>query len=157
MISKKCDWCKKEIESKGDYPWSEWCLFHHRKRRDFCSGDCLNNFIDNYFKKDKIKFTFEQFETRCKEIAKEITKNKNIHDIFAVGRGGMIPAVRISHLTGLPLTGEPNPEVTAIIDDCIDTGDMLNEFTGYGHYFVLVDKQLDGITEWVEFFWEEKE
>ena len=106
---------------------------------------------------ETIKFTFEEFEIRCKEITKEILQNKEIENIFGIPRGGLVPAVRISHLTGLPLTIEPHPNVTAIIDDCIDTGSTLSEFSGYEHYFVLVNKQKEKIDKWIDFFWEEKE
>lgn len=48
----ECDNCNKIIAPKelGGIPWSEWCIYHNKKRRDFCSNDCLKNWIDNYFK-----------------------------------------------------------------------------------------------------------
>ena len=50
-LKKFCDNCKKEIVSKYDdfdTGYSEWCLYHYKKRRDFCSKICLKEFIANY-------------------------------------------------------------------------------------------------------------
>jgi len=57
MINKKCDFCKKEIEVKGnaDYPWSEWAVFHHRKRRDFCCLDCFKKWLLEYCEEKESK------------------------------------------------------------------------------------------------------
>lgn len=158
MISKNCDWCKKEIPFKDDkYPWSEWCVFHFKKRRDFCSNECLNLFVTSYVEEKKpIKYSFEQFETRCNAIAHDIMQNKDIKNIFGIPRGGLVPAVRISYLTGLPLTGDPNIFDTAIIDDCKDTGKTLAGFEAWKWRYVLVDKQKEKITQRIIFFWEEE-
>lgn len=106
------------------------------------------------------KYTYEMFETKCKEIAKEILKRKEIKYIIGIKRGGWIPAVRISHLTGLPILNEGddyiNTNEVAIIDEILDSGRTRNKYLEYKHFFVLVDKQLENITDWVEFFWEEK-
>src|SRR3990167_9262001 len=98
MINKKCDLCSKDIESKeGDYPWSEWCLYHHKKRRDFCSNKCLKSFVNGYVtEKNNFKYIFEMFEKRCREIADFIISHTEIKDIYGVPRGGLIPAVRLS-------------------------------------------------------------
>lgn len=51
MITKKCDYCGKFIEIKGnaDYPYSEWCVYHFKKRRDFCCGECMKKWVAKYF------------------------------------------------------------------------------------------------------------
>jgi hypothetical protein len=47
MMTKKCDNCGKDIESKNpdSVGYSEWCVFHYKKRRDFCSDKCFLDFI----------------------------------------------------------------------------------------------------------------
>ena len=40
---KICDECKKELT------FGEWCLYHFKKRRDFCSKKCFKSFLDKYF------------------------------------------------------------------------------------------------------------
>ncbi|MHA1868706.1 MAG: hypothetical protein ACTSXD_11735 [Candidatus Heimdallarchaeaceae archaeon] len=107
-------------------------------------------------KKMIYKFDFNEFEGRVKKIATMIKRNKNIKDIFGVPRGGLIAAVRLSHLTGLPLTGNPRTENTAIIDDCIDSGATEHSFSNFKHFYVLVNKQEEGIKNWIDFWWEEK-
>ena len=50
MINKKCDFCGKLIEQKEDVlGYSEFCLYHFQKRRDFCSKNCFKSFFIKYF------------------------------------------------------------------------------------------------------------
>ena len=105
-----------------------------------------------------MQFTFEMFEKRCREIAKEIMKNKKIKFLYGIHRGGLIPAVRISHLTGLPLLMDVDnfkPNAIAIIDDCVDSGKTRVMYEEYPNYFVLVHKQKEKVNEWIEYWWEE--
>ena len=97
---------------------------------------------------------FEEFETLCKDIAILILDNKNIKEIYGVPRGGCIAATRIAYLTGLPLTFAPKNDSTAIIDDCIDSGATRHSFGNFLHFFPLIDKQADNITEWLIWWWE---
>jgi len=87
----------------------------------------------------------EEFETRCKALARIIKKNKNIKDIYGVMRGGMIPAVRISYLTNLPMTNNPKLNKTAIIEDVQDSGATRHSFAHFNNFFPLVDKQAESI------------
>lgn len=103
------------------------------------------------------KVSFKEFEKKCKEIAKLIKQDKNIKNIFGLPRSGMIPAVRISYLTGLPLTNNPKTNETAIIDDCIDTGATRHSFDNFNYFFVLIDKHFENINKWVEFWWRNDE
>jgi len=49
-FSKLCDECKEEIKGKdGRAGYSEWCIFHFTKRRDFCSRKCFLNFVKENF------------------------------------------------------------------------------------------------------------
>ena len=48
-LKKFCDYCKTEIKSVGDgMGFSEWVLFHYKKRRDFDSLECLLKFVNDY-------------------------------------------------------------------------------------------------------------
>jgi len=70
MINKKCDYCEKEIEVKGsaDYQFSEFALFHFKKRRDFCNFNCLKEWINVYQKENINKKLFEEVKKKmCKE------------------------------------------------------------------------------------------
>jgi len=104
-------------------------------------------------------YTYEMFEKRCKEIAKQILKNKKIKYIMGIHRGGLIPAVRISHLTGINMIQNNDiisPDKVAIIDDCIDSGRTRTKYEEYENYYVLIDKQKEKIQDWIVYWWEEK-
>ena len=106
------------------------------------------------------KYTIEMFEKRCKEIAQEIKKNKKIKYILGIHRGGLMPAVRISHLAGIymiQLNDLIPPEKVAIIDDASDTGRTREMYSEYENYFVLVNKKKEKINNWIEFWWEEND
>jgi 6-pyruvoyltetrahydropterin/6-carboxytetrahydropterin synthase len=47
---KKCYNCNKVIPG-----FSEWCTFHFKKRRDFCSQKCYDKFNENYKKQKEIE------------------------------------------------------------------------------------------------------
>jgi hypothetical protein len=98
---------------------------------------------------------FDEFQERIIKLASQIKKNKNIKDIFGIPRGGLIPAVCLSHLTKKPLTANPLPKSTAIIDDVIDNGNMRNSFKEFKYFYALVNKQKEKISDWVIFWWEE--
>lgn len=102
------------------------------------------------------KMDFEEFEMRIKNIAFEIKKNKEIKDIFGVPRGGLIAAIRLSYLLDIPMTSNPKTDTTAIIDDLIDTGATKHSFGNFKHFYVLLDKTIEDIPEWVDFWWVEK-
>jgi len=100
---------------------------------------------------------YKEFEKQCYEIAKCIMENKNIKNIFGIHRGGTIPATRISYLTGLPITMNPKSNETAIIDDCIDSGNTRHSFSNFKYFFVLIDKQFEREGRWLVFPWEKDE
>ena len=50
------------------------------------------------------------------------------HNIFGLQRGGLIPAVMVSHNLGIPMAkGDIGPD-TLIIDDICDSGETLDKF-----------------------------
>lgn len=96
---------------------------------------------------------FKEFEKKCKELAREISSNKNIKNIYGVPKSGLFPAVRISYLSGKPITFAPNGKETAIIDDCLDSGATRHSFANFPYFFPLIDKQDEHIDKWVDFWW----
>ena len=73
MLNKNCDYCKKELMSEKNadegFVYSTWCIFHYRKRRDFCSDDCFRKWINDYFKKENVD------EVNAVDVAIEALKN----------------------------------------------------------------------------------
>lgn len=109
--------------------------------------------------KMKMKIDFNECERRCKVLAREIKRHKNIKFLYPVKRGGMAICLRLSHLTGIPITYIPSIyrfHNTAIIDDCVDSGLTKEKFKNYKYFYVLVDKQKEKIKDWLVYWWEEK-
>ena len=47
--------------------------------------------------------------------------------IYGIPRGGLIPAVMLSHRLGVPLVGKPKPD-SLIVDEIADSGNTLKQF-----------------------------
>ena len=73
-------------------------------------------------------------DTLCEKITNELPEVTSIHGI---ARGGLIPAVMISHKLGLPWSDRILP-TTLVIDDIADSGHTLKNkvcmFTATLHY-----------------------
>lgn len=65
-------------------------------------------------------------DTLCEKI---ITEQPNIDSVFGLKRGGLIPAVIVSHKLGLPWSDVMLPN-TLVIDDICDTGVTLKNAVG---------------------------
>ena len=65
-------------------------------------------------------------DTLCEKI---ITEQPNIDSVFGLKRGGLIPAVMVSHKLGLPWSDVMLPN-TLVIDDICDTGLTLKNAVG---------------------------
>lgn len=70
-LNKICDECKKEIVSKNNdnFGFSEWCVYHFKKRRDFCSDMCFLRFVLK-------KFIFSDIEKNVKGGLENNDKNE---------------------------------------------------------------------------------
>jgi hypoxanthine phosphoribosyltransferase len=62
----------------------------------------------------------------CEKI---ITEQPNIDSVFGLKRGGLIPAVMVSHKLGLPWSDVMLPN-TLVVDDICDTGVTLKNTVG---------------------------
>lgn len=90
----------------------------------------------------------------------------NFQGIYAIPRGGLVPAVCLSHRLDLPLLSEPIPGKTLIVDDIADTGKTLGPYKP--DYFIFtVFYHLQSVVvpdfwvfekgdEWVVFPWERR-
>jgi len=65
----------------------------------------------------------------------------------------MFIAIRLSYLTGLPITMFPKYNETAIIDDILSTGTTRHSFDNFGFFFPLIDKQEENLKNWIIFWY----
>lgn len=71
-------------------------------------------------------YTWEEFEKDCKEIA-AWAKGRHVKNIYGIPRGGLVVAVKLSHLLDVPLVlnREDISRDTLIVDDIIDEGNTV--------------------------------
>lgn len=83
-------------------------------------------------KKDFEKYTWSLFEKDCEKIATwaRVRKFKNI---YGIPRGGLILAVKLSHLLNLPIVLDKKDinKKTLIVDDIIDGGDTIERLFSF--------------------------
>jgi len=100
----------------------------------------------------------------CEEIIPVIP---NIDSVFGISRGGLIPAVMVSHKLNLPWSNVMLPS-TLVIDDIADTGETLKNivscYTATLHYKPHTSCFKPNIyaalhegDEWVIYPWEKKD
>jgi len=104
------------------------------------------------------KITWKEFDIRCLNMSKIILKNKAIKNIYGICRGGWPIAVKLSHITGLPITQKPNQKNTAIVDDILDSGATRKAFGKFPYFYTLTTKTQEEKEEgiWYVFPWESK-
>tara|TARA_R110000772_G_scaffold193295_1_gene304184 strand:+ start:302 stop:697 length:396 start_codon:yes stop_codon:yes gene_type:complete len=74
----------------------------------------------------------ELVDTLCENIPMELP---NIDSVCGLARGGLIPAVMVSHKLGLPYSNTIGPN-TLVIDDICDSGETLKN--GIGVYTAVL-------------------
>mgnify|MGYP003646502964 CR=1 FL=1 len=117
---------------------------------------------------NKIYLSWDDVDDLVNELCEKIPFNLPLIDsVHGIPRGGLIPAVLISHKLGLPYVNAVGPN-TLVIDDIADTGVTLNEspgvYTAVLHYKphtscfipILWAKLHEG-DEWVIYPWETKD
>jgi uncharacterized protein len=78
---------------------------------------------------EKFYVTWEEVEELVDLLAKQIAQSGyQIEYIFGLQRGGLIPAVMLSHKLGIPMTQDPNRQNILIVDDICDSGETFKEF-----------------------------
>lgn len=106
--------------------------------------------------------TWQQVEDACADIAEQF--RGRVQSIFGEPRGGLVPAVIISHALQVPLVTDPD-ENTLWIDDIIDSGTTVSKASGFTAYVSLckrpqIEQYAPVIVEqgvWVIFPWESAE
>lgn len=75
-------------------------------------------------------YTWKEFDKDCQQIVKWIKEKKlKFRNVYGIPRGGLILAVRLSHLLDIPLAIHRTSihSTTLIVDDISDTGKTLKE------------------------------
>ena len=78
-------------------------------------------------------YSFEEMRGDVEKIA-SFLRNKRVNKIYGIPRGGLIPAVMLSHLLEIPLVlhKEEIDEETVVIDDIVDTGNTISKLPKKG-------------------------
>lgn len=80
----------------------------------------MNPIQDFYF------YSWEEFDADCEKIA-QWAKDKNFTNVYGIPRGGLVVAVKISHLLDIPMIFGINDISigTLVVDDIVDKGNTL--------------------------------
>ena len=86
----------------------------------------------------KVNLTWDQVDTLVTILKnKVLDKLPEIDSVTGIARGGLIPAVMLSHKLGVPYTGSVGPN-TLVVDDICDSGKTIKDapgvYTGTLHY-----------------------
>jgi len=114
--------------------------------------------------------SYEKFLDGIRQIASKIQKDYKgrIDSVYGISRGGLIPAVYLSHLLDVPVVEDDYiGKETLIIDDICDSGQTLASYTYLGCVTATVYFHKQSIFEpdiwiyekkdaWVQFPWEVK-
>ena len=78
---------------------------------------------------EKFYVTWEEIEELVDLLCSQIIKSGiQIEYIYGLQRGGLIPAVLLSHKLGIPMTQNPNLPNLLVVDDICDSGETFHEF-----------------------------
>lgn len=126
----------------------------------------MNPIQDFYF------YGWEEFDADCEKIA-QWAKDKNFTNVYGIPRGGLIIAVKISHLLDIPMVLEKKDISigTLVVDDIVDKGNTLIRLMGLLNIqsFVTASLYLDPESvvrpdffvnikkNWVQFPWETRQ
>jgi hypoxanthine phosphoribosyltransferase len=114
---------------------------------------------------NKIYYSFEKVTRLVTSLEKQIIESGiNFTDIHGIKRGGLIPAVMLSHRLDIPYSNKINAN-TLVVDDICDSGETLNNLTAI-HTAVLSYKPHTSIfkpnfygeeftkDDWINYPWE---
>ena len=118
----------------------------------------------------QIKMSWNRFETSIRQLARKIKISEvKISTIYGNPRGGLIIAVRLSHLLNVPLITDVQKADfdTLFVDDIVDTGSQMKEYAqtfkvaslwlnphaSFVPDFFMLIKPYDS---WIVFPWEKK-
>ena len=79
--------------------------------------------------KSKIFVSWDEVEELVDILCTQIIRSSiQIDYIFGMPRGGLIPAVMISHRLNIPMTHNPSKPNILVVDDICDSGETFKEF-----------------------------
>ena len=94
---------------------------------------------------NKLFLSWDDINTSVKVLCEKIiTEYPNIDSVMGLPRGGLIPAVLISHQLDLPFVLHPGKN-TLVVDDINDTGETLSKAPG-AYWAVLHHKPTSKFT-----------
>lgn len=105
-----------------------------------------------------IKLTWQDIDNIINKLSPELT---GFNNIYAIPRGGLIPAVILSHKLNISITNKIDSK-TLILDDICDSGFTIEKFLNTNKVACLITlsntdiiygKQYEKNT-WIEFPWE---
>ena len=77
---------------------------------------------------EKFYVTWDEIEELVDLLCLQIVRSGyQITDIYGLQRGGLIPAVMLSHKLGIPMTINSISKTTLIVDDICDSGETFRE------------------------------
>ncbi len=83
-------------------------------------------------KQNKSFLSWNDIEVLVKKLCDKILiSNLEIKDIWGLPRGGLIPAVMVSHNLNIPITKSTISPTTLIIDDICDSGVTFDKYYNY--------------------------
>lgn len=110
----------------------------------------------------KKKITWREIDIWIAILVAKIEKEK-FSSLFGFPRGGLIPAVMLSHRLGIPLSTTINSD-TLLVDDIADTGGTLKKFSQKKAVLIWRDTsvvvpefygcEIGSETGWIVFPWE---
>lgn len=81
---------------------------------------------------EKLVLSWTGFDEIINDICRKIYKSGiEISRVYGIPRGGLVPAVTLSHRLGIPLTDSVGP-YTLIVDDISDSGRTFQKLTNAG-------------------------
>ena len=117
---------------------------------------------------NKIFLSWDDVNDAVDDLCNKIRHDQpNIDSVHGIARGGLIPAVLISHKLGLPYVGLVGPN-TLVVDDICDTGVTLDKgpgvYTAVLHYKPhtscfqpTIWSEIHDGDEWLIYPWETKD
>ena len=122
---------------------------------------------------EKIYLSWDDINNAVESLAHQIkNSNEHIEAVTGLARGGLIPAVLLSHKLGLPYVNLSNDceghENVLVVDDICDSGETLKEYHQFFATATIHYKQLAAVKpdfyyslapedKWIVYPWEQKD
>jgi hypoxanthine phosphoribosyltransferase len=107
--------------------------------------------------------TWKDFDTGCSKLARW-ARPHNFEAVYGIPRGGLIVAVRLSHLLDIPMMTERPRGIRNIlvVDDIVDGGKTMSRFASYQRAALVYNMEGNGYVDcfaikkkaFVKFPWE---